>query len=359
MAYWALEALDGSKTALSSLDRVEGTDPPAYKLGCVRGTTTPLLQMTDKIEIEVKELTEDSITFVLSGCDTSTANALRRVMIAEVPTMAIDKVEVLANSTVLHDDFISHRLGLVPLFSLLARWGDKELVPYRHGDAATYGTDSETGLPLDQTFRFNRDCDCMTTCPKCTADFTLEVACNQDETLEVTTRELKPDQPLRCYAADGRRREDDGDFEPDASAGGEHILLVKMRKGQKLHIRASAQLGIGKEHAKWSPCCTAVFAVDPTVIFSEKVYATMRDFVDACPKKVARPHEPRDYLVADGANEESCVGERERHFRFTVESTGALKPEEIVERAVLKKKLRDVQANLIAVVDNEEAIGRG
>ncbi|EOD14005.1 hypothetical protein EMIHUDRAFT_50223, partial [Emiliania huxleyi CCMP1516] len=191
-------------------------------------------QMTDKIEIEVKELTEDSITFVLSGCDTSTANALRRVMIAEVPTMAIDKVEVLANSTVLHDDFISHRLGLVPLFSLLARWGDKEL-----------------------TFRFNRDCDCMTTCPKCTADFTLEVACNQDETLEVTTRELKPDQPLRCYAADGRRREDDGDFEPDASAGGEHILLVKMRKGQKLHIRASAQLGIGKEHAKWSPCCTA------------------------------------------------------------------------------------------------------
>ena len=30
MAYWALEALDGSKTALSSLDRVEGTDPPAY-----------------------------------------------------------------------------------------------------------------------------------------------------------------------------------------------------------------------------------------------------------------------------------------------------------------------------------------
>ena len=31
MAYWALEALDGSKTALSSLDRVEGTDPPAYK----------------------------------------------------------------------------------------------------------------------------------------------------------------------------------------------------------------------------------------------------------------------------------------------------------------------------------------
>ena len=33
MAHWALEALDGSKTALSSLDRVEGTDPPAYKLG--------------------------------------------------------------------------------------------------------------------------------------------------------------------------------------------------------------------------------------------------------------------------------------------------------------------------------------
>ena len=43
MAYWALEALDGSKTALSSLDRVEGTDPPAYKIGRRPPTTATYL----------------------------------------------------------------------------------------------------------------------------------------------------------------------------------------------------------------------------------------------------------------------------------------------------------------------------
>jgi DNA-directed RNA polymerase alpha subunit len=67
--------------------------------------------------VEVRRLTDDYAEFVLRDTDVSMANALRRVMWAEVPTIAIDLVEFENNTTVLNDEFIAHRLGMVPLVS--------------------------------------------------------------------------------------------------------------------------------------------------------------------------------------------------------------------------------------------------
>jgi len=259
-------------------------------------------------EIEILELTDDTIVFALTKCDTSLANSLRRVMIAEVPTMAIDKVEIMANSTVLHDDFVAHRLGLVPLKSYFARYGNVEkLAPSKDvGDR-----DEPVARDL---YVFNRDCGCMTSCPRCTVNFDLNIKCEQDETLDVTTHELKSDQPRDCFVAVGKRRDElDSEFEPEGETEG-HILLVKMRKGQELKLRASAQMGIAKEHAKWGPTCTASFAYEPEVELSVKVYATMtpeqrRDFVDACPKKLARPYDPdqRPYECVQTEEFSACM----------------------------------------------------
>ena len=82
-------------------------------------------------EIEILRIDQNEIRFVLSKCPLYLANALRRVMIAEVPTMAFDFVEIQENSSVLHDEFIAHRLGLIPLVSDYAN-----------------------------QFNYSRDCDC-------------------------------------------------------------------------------------------------------------------------------------------------------------------------------------------------------
>jgi len=67
---------------------------------------------------------------------------------------------------------------------------------------------------------------------------------------------LKSNQPDKCTVA---------------TNPGEDILIVKLRKGQELKIKALAQKGIGKEHAKWGPCCTAVFTYEPEVTFGHPI----------------------------------------------------------------------------------------
>ena len=128
-------------------------------------------------------LTGDTCTFTLTKTDASVANTLRRVMIAEVPTMAIDKVEFLQNTTVLHDDFLAHRLGMIPLIS-------------KHA-----GFDTENANEDDRDYQYNRDCNCMGQCPNCTAVFHLDVRCTGEER-KITTKDLTPDfMGSKCQVA--------------------------------------------------------------------------------------------------------------------------------------------------------------
>ncbi|KAG9148205.1 hypothetical protein Leryth_014114 [Lithospermum erythrorhizon] len=286
--------------------------------------------------IKIREVKGDYCKFELRNTDASMANALRRVMIAEVPTIAIDLVEIEVNSSVLNDEFIAHRLGLIPLTSERA-----------------------------MSMRFSRDCDACDgdgQCEYCSVEYYLRVKCHGDQTLDVTSKDLLSSDP-------SVRPVDFAD--PSAgidSADTRGIIIVKLRRGQELRLRAIARKGIGKDHAKWSPAATVTFMYEPEIYINDALMDTLtpaekRSLVESSPTKVFEYDEStQQVLVVDPEaytyDEEvikkaEAMGKagvieihaKEDSFIFTVESTGAIKASQLVLNAidVLKQKLDAVR----------------
>jgi len=67
--------------------------------------------------VRIRKLQRDHVDFVLENVELAFANSLRRAMLADIATVAIDMVEIETNTTVLADEFLAHRLGQVPLIS--------------------------------------------------------------------------------------------------------------------------------------------------------------------------------------------------------------------------------------------------
>jgi len=297
-------------------------------------------------EIEILKIDQNEIRFVLSKCPLYLANALRRVMIAEVPVMAFDFVEVQENSSVLHDEFIAHRLGLIPLVS------DKA-----------------------NEFNYSRDCDCDGICPKCSVKFKLDFTNSENsEAQQVTSLHIT--NQTDCDDFEDRERcntvipvdtrEYHANLEGDTY---DPIVLVKLGPGQRLKFTALAKKGISKEHAKFQPVSAVGFQPDPLIEIDQDEVLNLTheqkvEFVKSCPTKVYKYDPQTGQIHVDNARKcmycEDCVTlaieefemknlvkvrESQTRFIITVESTGALKPQDIVSRAldVLVSKLETLQ----------------
>ncbi|XP_072969865.1 DNA-directed RNA polymerases II, IV and V subunit 3-like [Typha angustifolia] len=295
-------------------------------------------------KIRIREMKDEYAKFELRDTDASMANALRRVMIAEVPTVAIDLVEIEVNSTVLNDEFIAHRLGLIPLTSAGA-----------------------------MTMRFSRDCDACDgdgQCEFCSVEFHLAVRCDSDQTLDVTSADLRSTDLNVCPVdvAASARAADPTNPSYDSAADQRGILIVKLRRGQELRLRAIARKGIGKDHAKWSPAATVTFMYEPQIHINEDLMETLtleekRTWVESSPTRVfdIDPNtqqvvvvDPEAYTYDDEVIKKAeAMGKpglievyaKEDSFIFTVESTGAVKAFQMVLNAIeiLRQKLDAVR----------------
>lgn len=92
---------------------LEGVAPVYTRVEDAKADFLPYFK--DNFKIEIISETDDEIVFDMVGVDAPIANALRRILIAEVPTVAIEQVYIFKNTSIIQDEVLAHRIGLIPL----------------------------------------------------------------------------------------------------------------------------------------------------------------------------------------------------------------------------------------------------
>ena len=146
------------------------------------------------MSLSIISQSEQKVSVKLKGIPIQYANALRRICLNGVPIYAIDTVDFLSNSSVMADEGISHRLGLIPLKTELS--------------------DVQQNNESDKIM------------------FTLDSG-ETENTRTVLSGELKSQDDTVKPISD-------------------NIPIVTLAPGQRLKIEAYARLGRGTEHAKWN-----------------------------------------------------------------------------------------------------------
>jgi DNA-directed RNA polymerase subunit D len=114
--------------------------------------------MAEGYEVEVIDRDERNARFVVRGLTPAFANGVRRAMLADVPTVAIDTVRVIENTSVMFDEMIGLRLGLVPLTAPIDEFEPGEGVTLAldvEGPATAYSGDIESSDDLVQPAEVN------------------------------------------------------------------------------------------------------------------------------------------------------------------------------------------------------------
>ncbi len=253
------------------------------------------------MKLTVVDQQENSLILHVEGATAAYLNTLRRIMMTEVPVMAIEIVEFGKNNSILYDEMIAHRLGLLPITTDLQGYNMKD----ERGSA---------GNPTNE------------------AQLVLRVAKVREDTI-VTAAQFESSDPK---------------IKPVLP----NMPLVKLIEGQDLELVAKAELGTGKEHMKWSPCL-AYYRHYPHITITKQpkhAKAIAERYPNVFEVKGDKLHVAQNggaYLAdvdLDFDDGEATV-EFKDDFVFIVESWGQLPAATIVEHAV---RLYDEQLEAFA-----------
>jgi DNA-directed RNA polymerase subunit D len=272
------------------------------------------------LEIRILQKEGNCLKFLINGISTPIANALRRIMIAEVPSMAIDDVIVIENSSPMNDEILAHRLGLIPLKTDL----DSYFLP--------------------------EDCTCQSElgCNQCSVTLTLEVDA-KESIRTVYSKELVSSNP-------------------DITPVNDKIPILKLACNQSVRVECYARLGKGKVHTKWQPVSACAYKYASMIRINQKKCNVCEQCIKACSKNILGKDENLITIVesekCDLCNE--CVNvcpmdaiqieNLKDTFIFTLESTGALTTDRIVYEAnkILINKTNEFQDQLVKIQSGEK-----
>jgi len=259
------------------------------------------------LKFELIELREDRIRFLLSGVTAAFANGIRRACMSEVPVLAIDEISIYDNTSVLFDEQISLRLGLIPL----------------------------QAEDLDQ-FSRPEECQCEGAgCPGCRIDFMLSA-----------------EGPGTVYSKDIQFTD------PSIKPAFDKIPIVILGEGEKLVIEGFATRRVGKDHAKWQSGTLCGYKNLPSIEIG--ACTGCGKCVEVCPRNVLIMEDGR--AKATNTVECSlcklCIGQCDAgamkvtpvldSFVVSIESGGSLPAKELVSRASdeIRKRAEALDAKL-------------
>ena len=289
----------------------------------VNWTTEVFDKMTD---IEIKSKTDEELVFDIKGIDPTIVNTLRRIMIAEVPTMAIETVIINQNTSIIPDEVLAHRLGLIPILA-----------------------DANDFIEKKPEEDFNE---------QNSMKFTLNVKCFTDNNGKIINNNIFSKDLI--FVPQGQQEQKFyNNKNKKYSIGLVHddILINKLTPGMELDLECYCVKGIGRVHAKWSPVCTAYYRLINKINILEEINGDdAEELKQLCPKGVFVINKKGNAEVGNVRDCTSCrecirqekfknlieLGKVADHYEFHIESVGMYKPESIFFRAidVLKEKIK-------------------